>query len=54
MTEIFNCCILSALALALVVTYIATTTPFFGTTTSLVTKASAQVTAEERAQGLGK
>src|SRR6188472_865748 len=33
-----------------VVAYITMTTPFFGTMTSLVTKASAQETAEERAQ----
>ena len=43
-------CILSALTLSLAVAYITMTTPFFGTMTSLVTKASAQETDEERAQ----
>ena len=43
------CCILSALTLSLAVAYITMTTPFFGTTTSLVSKASAQETPEERA-----
>ena len=45
------CCVLVALIMSLaVVAYITMTTPFFGTMTSLVTKASAQETAEERAQ----
>jgi protein-disulfide isomerase len=43
------CCILSALTLSLAVAYITMSTPFFGTTTSLVSKASAQETPEERA-----
>jgi protein-disulfide isomerase len=51
MTKRFSiCCVLVALIILLAVAYITMTTPFFGTTTSLVTKASAQETAEERAQ----
>jgi protein-disulfide isomerase len=50
MTKRFSiCCVLVALIVSLAVAYITVTTPFFGTTTSLVTKASAQETAEERA-----
>jgi protein-disulfide isomerase len=43
------CCVLVALIVSLAVAYITVTTPFFGTTTSLVSKASAQETPEERA-----
>jgi mannose/fructose/N-acetylgalactosamine-specific phosphotransferase system component IIC len=46
--ELSICCVLVALIVSLAVAYITMTTPFFGTTTSLVTKASAQETAEER------
>ena len=50
MTKNFDSLVLVALIILLAVAYITMTTPFFGTTTSLVTKASAQETAEERAQ----
>jgi hypothetical protein len=50
MTKRFSiCCVLVALIILLAVAYITMSTPFFGTTTSLVSKASAQETPEERA-----